>query len=93
MEAAHIISTTMTDGPRALPTFICGTAFLTISMVTGMEGPSLVVHQTGGLGPNQFVCLFDLGLMSLSTIFQSYRDGVWMWQGAQCLYTFRVLPH
>ena len=31
-----------------------------------------------------FVCLFDLGLTSLSTIFQSYRDGVWMWQGAQC---------
>ena len=27
---------------------------------------------------------FDLGLTSLSTIFQSYRDGVWMWQGAQC---------
>ena len=24
------------------------------------------------------VCLFDLGLTSLSTIFQSYRDGVWM---------------
>ena len=32
----------------------------------------------------KFVCLFDLGLTSLSTIFQSYRDGVWMWQGAQC---------
>ena len=31
-----------------------------------------------------FVCLFDLGLTSLSTIFQSYRDGVWIWQGAQC---------
>ena len=30
------------------------------------------------------VCLFDLGLTSLSAIFQSYRDGVWMWQGAQC---------
>ena len=30
------------------------------------------------------VCLFDLGLTSLSTIFQSYCDGVWMWQGAQC---------
>ena len=29
-------------------------------------------------------CLFDLGLTSLSTIFQSYCDGVWMWQGAQC---------
>ena len=25
-----------------------------------------------------FVCLFDLGLTSLSTIFQSYRDSVWM---------------
>ena len=32
----------------------------------------------------RFVCLFDLGLTSLSTIFQSYCDGVWMWQGAQC---------
>ena len=32
----------------------------------------------------RFVCLFDLGLTSLSTIFQSYRDGVWLWQGAQC---------
>ena len=31
-----------------------------------------------------FFCLIDLGLTSLSTIFQSYRDGVWMWQGAQC---------
>ena len=31
-----------------------------------------------------FVCLFVLGLTSLSTIFQSYRDGVCMWQGAQC---------
>ena len=29
-------------------------------------------------------CLFDLGLTSLSTIFQSYRDSIWMWQGAQC---------
>ena len=33
---------------------------------------------------NLFVCLFYLGFMSLSTIFQSYGDGVWMWQGAQC---------
>ena len=30
------------------------------------------------------LCLFDLGLTSLSTIFQSYCDGAWMWQGAQC---------
>ena len=28
--------------------------------------------------------LIDLGLTSLSTIFQSYRDGVWVWQRAQC---------
>ena len=28
--------------------------------------------------------LFILSLMSLSTIFQSYHSGVWMWQGAQC---------
>ena len=27
-----------------------------------------------------FVCF----IQSLSTIFQSYREGVWMWQGAQC---------
>ena len=29
--------------------------------------------------PIYFVCFFYLGLTSLSTIFQSYRDGVWMW--------------
>ena len=29
-------------------------------------------------------CLFYSGFTSLSTIFQSYRDGVWMWQGALC---------
>ena len=29
-------------------------------------------------------CLFYSCFMSLSIIFQSYRDGVWMWQGAQC---------
>ena len=37
-----------------------------------------------GLHCIRFVCLFDLDLTSLSTIFQSYRDGVWMWQGAEC---------
>ena len=31
-----------------------------------------------------FVCLLYSGFTSLSTIFQSYCDGVWMWQGAQC---------
>ena len=31
-----------------------------------------------------FNWLTDLCLTSLSTIFQSYRDGVWKWQGAQC---------
>ena len=41
--AARIISTTMPDGPGALPAFICEIAFLTISMVIGMGGPS-----TGG---------------------------------------------
>ena len=30
------------------------------------------------------VCLFYSGFTSLWTIFQSYRDGEWMWQGAQC---------
>ena len=29
-------------------------------------------------------CLFYLGFTSLSIIFQSYHDSVWMWQGAQC---------
>ena len=29
------------------------------------------------------VCV-NSGLTSLSTIFQSYHDGVWLWQGAQC---------
>ena len=38
--AALIISTTMPDGPGALPAFICAIAFLTISMVIGMGGPS-----------------------------------------------------
>ena len=36
--------------------------------------------------------LLDSGLTSLSAIFQSYREGVWTLQGAQCL-LFRVLPH
>ena len=42
-KAAGIISTTMPDGPGALPAFICEIAFLTISVVIGMDGPS-----TGG---------------------------------------------
>ena len=41
--AARIISTTMPDGPGALPAFICEIAFLTISTVIGMGRPS-----TGG---------------------------------------------
>ena len=49
--AAHIISTTMPDGPSALPAFIFEIAFLTISTVIGMGGP-LVVDKTGGLGPS-----------------------------------------
>ena len=40
---------------------------------------------------SDFVFLFDLGLMSLSTIFQSYHNGVWMWQGAQCSLLERCL--
>ena len=31
-----------------------------------------------------FVCSFYSGFTSLSTIFQSYRDGVLVWQRAQC---------
>ena len=38
---AHIISSTMPDGPSALPVFIWEIAFLTISMVIGMDGPSI----------------------------------------------------
>ena len=34
---------------------------------------------TKGLG----FCLFYSGFTSLSTIFQSYLDGVWMWKGAK----------
>ena len=41
--AARIISSTMPDGPGALPAFICEMAFLTRSMMIGMGGPS-----TGG---------------------------------------------
>ena len=52
--AACIISTTMPDGPGALPAFICEIAFLTISMVIGMGGGlPLVADKTGGLGPSQ----------------------------------------
>ena len=40
--AARIISTTMPDGPGVVPA-ICEIAFLTISTVIGMGGPS-----TGG---------------------------------------------
>ena len=36
--AACIISTTMPDGPSALPAFICEIAFITISVVIGMGG-------------------------------------------------------
>ena len=35
------------------------------------------------------VCVYS-GLTSLSTIFQSYHDGVWLRQG---MLTFIVLPH
>ena len=38
--AAHIISITMPEEPVAFPTFICEVAFLTLSMVIGMGGPS-----------------------------------------------------
>ena len=33
--------------------------------------------------PTVCVCVYS-GLTSLSTIFQSYHDGVWLRQGAQC---------
>ena len=45
--AARIISTTMPDGPGALPAFIFEITFLTISVVIGMGRP---------LGPSQSQC-------------------------------------
>ena len=51
--AARIISTTIPDGPGALPTFVCEIAFLTISVVIGWAGLPLEVDKTGGLGPSQ----------------------------------------
>ena len=38
--AALIISTTMPDGPAALPDFIFEMAFVTMSIVIGIGGPS-----------------------------------------------------
>ena len=51
-----------------------------ISLYRGSCGAQYI--QCGPL--NTHVCLFDLGYTSLSTIFQLYYDGVWIWQGAQC---------
>ena len=51
--AARIISTTIPDGPGALPAFIWKTAFLTISVVIAIP---LVARQTGDLGPSQTQC-------------------------------------
>ena len=39
-----------------------------------------------------FVALFYSGSTSLSTIFLSYPDSVWMWQGASML-SLSMLPH
>ena len=36
------------------------------------------------MGLSRFCMCVNLGLTSLSTIFQSYHDGVWLRQGAQC---------
>ena len=52
---------------------------------------AIATNQKQQFRQNLCVCLFDLGLTSLSTIFQSYRDSVWMWQGAQC--SLLVLTH
>ena len=41
-----------------------------------------------------YVCLFVcLGLTSLSAIFQSYQDGAWLRQGAQCSLLYEVSCH
>ena len=50
-------------------------------MPTMALGLASQAQAKNGLG---FVCLFYSDFTSRSTIFQSYRDGVWMWQGAQC---------
>ena len=51
--AALTISTTMPDGPAALPDFIFEMAFFTMSIVIGIGGPLTEVHLTGDQGPSQ----------------------------------------
>ena len=35
-------------------------------------------------GTRAYLCLFYLDFTSLSTVFQSYSDGVWVWHWAKC---------
>ena len=52
--------------------------------------PLSLSHSSSFIG--LFVVVVCSGLTSLSTTFQSYHDGVWLRQGAQCS-LFIVLPH
>ena len=52
-----------------------------ISPTAGFEPTSNPTYPVGQL--TLCVCVYS-GLTSLSTIFQSYHDGVWLRQGAQC---------
>ena len=69
-------------------------ALISLRKCAGWSGPSLSAncirpfscaaqHLTSTTAFS-LVCLFYLGFTSLSTIFQSYCDGVWMWLGFQC---------
>ena len=53
--AALTISTTNPDWPAALPNFNLKMAFFTISMVTGIDGPSSGVHQIDVQDPTQIL--------------------------------------
>ena len=73
---SKFISVTTSVGTNAVVIFVC-------VKVLRPKQPYGVMSSAVSL-PNHTFCLFDLGLTSLSTIFQSYRSGVWMWQGAHC---------
>ena len=52
----------------------------TCAVYEGISGRCMSIKLVRTAAHIQFarIVLFDLGLTSLSTIFQSYRDGVWM---------------
>ena len=53
--AALTISTTIPDGPAALPNFNLEMTFFTISMVIGIGGPSSGVHLIDVQDPTQIL--------------------------------------